>query len=186
MTIQRSEIETGTGKMQPFSRLSPRKFQKPGNFPPMPPGWIADNAGMSQTHKSRGRILVDRLERRLEVTDQKAHAASLTATGKPDTIRDILRSKSGTVRSDTLAALADALECDPEYLTGEQDSPRERRDPEPGSRIGTFELSPKEIELVGLFRAAPQEQDRVIMIMRTLVNAVDAGKRVDERGRKSA
>lgn len=129
-------------------------------------------------------IVLDRIETRLRAVDLTAHEASKRASnsGSGDLIRDIRRSKSRVVRMNTLYRLAEVLECDPEYLTGKQDRPRRNQ---PASDAGTmrasFSLTDAEIQLIGLLRSAPEEQERILSVVRTLVMG---SSRVDERGRK--
>ena len=135
--------------------------------------------------ETKGKILIDRLRRRLDVVGLSAHQASKLAspTGSGDLIRDLERSKSKAVRLATLLALADVLECDSEYLTGEQAEARRHRDPAEaaaGMAAASFSLTPQEVELIGLFRAAPDEQERLLTIARGLVQASTA---IDTRGR---
>lgn len=58
---------------------------------------------------------IDRMDRRLKEVGLTDRAASLTATGKPDTIRDIRR-RGTRPRTDTVTALAEVLETTVEYL----------------------------------------------------------------------
>jgi SOS-response transcriptional repressor LexA len=59
--------------------------------------------------------LLDRIDERLAVMGLTDRQASLLATGKPDTIRDIRRRKR-LPKIDTLAALAEVLETTVEYI----------------------------------------------------------------------
>ncbi len=58
---------------------------------------------------------LDRIDERLRVMDYTDRQASMLATGKPDTIRDIRRRKS-LPKIETLAALAEVLETTVEYI----------------------------------------------------------------------
>ncbi len=65
--------------------------------------------------------LYSKIEQRLTALNLSARAASLRATGKPDTIRNIQRGRRP--RSDTLENLARALECSVAWLMGEDTTP---------------------------------------------------------------
>lgn len=66
--------------------------------------------------------LIKRLDQRLAAMGLSARAASLAATGKPDTIRDIKAGKSRNPRFQTIQQLARVLETTPDWLLG-ADSP---------------------------------------------------------------
>jgi phage repressor protein C with HTH and peptisase S24 domain len=70
------------------------------------------------------KLLKDRLETLVKESGRSRRDISMKATGKPDTIRDIMRDKVVNGRSDTLAALASELRSSVGYLTGESDNPR--------------------------------------------------------------
>ncbi len=74
-----------------------------------------------------------KIEERLDALNLSARAASLRATGKPDTIRNIQRGRRP--RSDTLENLARALECSVAWLMGEDTAP-------PVRHIGPTNLPP--------------------------------------------
>ncbi len=71
--------------------------------------------------------LYEKIEQRLTALNLSARAASLRATGKPDTIRNIQRGRRP--RSDTLENLARALECSVAWLMGEDSTPPPRHIP---------------------------------------------------------
>ena len=68
--------------------------------------------------------LYSKIEQRLDALNLSARAASMRATGKPDTIRNIQRGRRP--RSDTLENLARALECSVAWLMGEDTTPPAR------------------------------------------------------------
>lgn len=71
--------------------------------------------------------LADRVQERLHALQlnpaETARRAGLARTF----VADLLHGKKKTVRNDGLAALARALECDVDYLTGAQETPRKNR-----------------------------------------------------------
>jgi transcriptional regulator with XRE-family HTH domain len=69
------------------------------------------------------RVLPERIKARLAATGQTARAASLKAGLSADAIRMILNGKSKSPRTDTLSAIAVALDCDIFYLIGARDEP---------------------------------------------------------------
>jgi hypothetical protein len=158
----------------------------PGRTPVSPERRRAQFRVMSPNGDTRGQVRTDRIEQRLRVVGLTAHEASKLASpsGSGDLIRDIIRSKTKIVRMSTLLALADVLECDPEYLTGEQDRPRSAvgaAAPAPATDRAAFSLTDAEIQLIGLMRMAPEESDRILSVVKTLVFEA---QRIDERGRK--
>ena len=60
--------------------------------------------------------LADFIEERLQIVEKTPRAASIEATGNPDTIRNIQRGKSANPRSDTLHKLAPVLGVTPEAM----------------------------------------------------------------------
>lgn len=66
-------------------------------------------------------MLIERINERLEALGLSARAASIKAGLSADAIRNIQRGKSLSARSNTLAAIARALDCDVRYLLGETD-----------------------------------------------------------------
>ncbi len=68
--------------------------------------------------------LQSRIQQRLTALNLSARAASLRATGKPDTIRNVQRGRRP--RTDTLENIAHALECSASWLLGEHDLPYPR------------------------------------------------------------
>ena len=68
-------------------------------------------------------LLIERLNWLISRDGRKARAISMAATGSPDSIRDILRGKTTSPRTDTLSRLAKELSADTRYLTGEIDTP---------------------------------------------------------------
>jgi transcriptional regulator with XRE-family HTH domain len=65
-------------------------------------------------------VLQARVTERLETLGLKPAPASIKAGVHKDTVRNILRGRSAHPAYETLAALAQALECAPGYLTGDQ------------------------------------------------------------------
>lgn len=65
-----------------------------------------------------GNVLKSRLKALLAERNTSARAVSMKATGKPDTIRDIMRDRTDNPRTDTLEAIAAVLGTDISYLTG--------------------------------------------------------------------
>jgi transcriptional regulator with XRE-family HTH domain len=139
---------------------------------------------MSEPKRKTVEIDVARLERRLGVVGVTGQEASRRAGLGPDAVRDILRGKTRAPRISTLSALADALECDAAYLTGEQDVPR-RSDPGV-QNSAAFSLDYEEVQLIGLFRAAREhgEHTRILAIARTLVQTAESAEQRDQRGRR--
>ncbi len=86
-----------------FPRLST------GYFPNAPADDLLDNSRMAEEN------FVDRMNRRLTELGLSDRAASITASGKPDLIRDIRR-KGVKPKQDLLVALAEVLETTTEYL----------------------------------------------------------------------
>lgn len=66
--------------------------------------------------------LAERIQKRLKVVGLSPRGASIKAGLGPDGIRNILRGRTESPRGKTLTALADILQCDIEYLTGESDT----------------------------------------------------------------
>lgn len=74
---------------------------------------------MKKQALSRDRTpLVERLERVIREKPIKAREWSMAATGKPDTVRNILRGRTRSPRTDTLQLLADHVGANLEWLTG--------------------------------------------------------------------
>ncbi len=78
-------------------------------------------------HMADSSSLYLKIEERLAALNLSARAASLRATGKPDTIRNIQRGRRP--RSDTLENMARALECSVAWLMGEDTTPPMRHIP---------------------------------------------------------
>lgn len=129
-----------------------------------------------------------RIDQRLKLIGISRAAASRAAspTGSADLIRDMDRGKSGQVRYETARALAEVLECDLAYLTGEQDAPRTRDSAaQAAAQAGPaamISLSDDELELIALVRRKPGAMGQVLEITRTLTRDTEAT--VDERGRR--
>lgn len=127
-----------------------------------------------------------RIAQRLKAVGLSRAAASRLAspTGSADLIRDIERGKSGQIRGETAAGLTEVLECDLEYLTGEQDMPRRPRaeDPRPQpTAAATVHLSDAELEIIALMRAHPGKAASILSVARTLAQTDEPS--VDSRGR---
>lgn len=67
--------------------------------------------------------LAEKIERRLEELKKSARAASLEAGLGPDGIRNILRGRSISPRVETLQKIADALQVDIAWLSGQRNPP---------------------------------------------------------------
>lgn len=151
-------------------------------------GTLPHNVTVFPGHASRmsGAILIDRLDKRLAVLELSDRDASIRATGSPDLIRDIRRSKSRNMRTGNLSRLAEALECDPAYLTGEQDTPRDKpAEGEPAPARASLTLSDWEMELLALTRSMPEERDHILAIVRAMYG-VSQSAAADSRGRRRA
>lgn len=135
-------------------------------------------------------ISLERIEKRLEALGLSAFAASKRA-GNPDLIRDLKRGKSNMLRIDNLDALAEVLDCDPAYLTRDQDTPRTAETASVGEAApGTaaISLSFDEVALVGMFRAATDaERAQMMAVMRAMLakpgNQDGNHNGLDDRGR---
>lgn len=77
--------------------------------------------------RGMGKVLKDRLETLVKDSGRAPREISLKATGKPDTIRDILRGKVNNPRTDTVAKLAKELGAQTAYLTGESGSRKRKK-----------------------------------------------------------
>lgn len=76
--------------------------------------------------------IAQRVEEALERSGKTARAASLEATGKPDTIRNILRGVSANPRADTIRAIAVTLGVSSQWLlTGNDAAPASPALPHP-------------------------------------------------------
>lgn len=73
-------------------------------------------------------ILQERVAARLAELRRSPRDVSLKAGLGPDAIRTILTGRSRSPRADTLAALADELQCDVGYLIGSIDTPHASED----------------------------------------------------------
>jgi hypothetical protein len=69
-------------------------------------------------------LLRERVRLRLETLELNPFEAARKASFERSFVNDLLIGKKTTVRQSKLPALARALDCDPEYLTGLQGSPR--------------------------------------------------------------
>ncbi|MED5546103.1 MAG: S24 family peptidase [Pseudomonadota bacterium] len=85
---------------------------------PLPLRGNSRDKGPMRTNRE---LIVARISELVEKTGQSARAVSIKATGKPDTIRDILRGKS-LPSAPTFARLAEALGTTTEYLAGASDA----------------------------------------------------------------
>lgn len=74
------------------------------------------------------KLLKERLLKLVEESGRSDRDVSMKATGKPDAVRDIMRDKVTSGRSDTVAKLARELHSHVGYLTGESDDPRPARE----------------------------------------------------------
>lgn len=89
-----------------------------GNFPLPADIRLPDNAGVA----TEGEILAERVQAKLNELGRTARAVSLQATGKPDTVRDVLRRKA-VPGGEILARLADALGTTSDWLIGRVENP---------------------------------------------------------------
>jgi len=89
---------------------------------------------MNQRLSDRGHSkLVTRISEVLNLKGWTARAWSLESTGKPDTIRNILRGGSNAPRADTLASLAKTAGCSVPWLMGETDEGVPQPSPAPAT-----------------------------------------------------
>lgn len=155
-----------TGVTTPLCRFGDNSSRFPVHLPAARRG--SNRYSRVMTNPQSGNIGIDvtRLDKRLEVMGLSAHQASIEAMNNSDTIRNIHRSKSGNVRITTAKALARVLECDVEYLTGEQDSPR--REGATALQRGAIELSNEELMLLALFRNNPEDQERILQVIQAM------------------
>lgn len=65
--------------------------------------------------------LKERIKSLLKQTGKSARSVSMEATGKPDTIRDILRGKVASPQAETIRKLAAAMDVQAAHLLGEVD-----------------------------------------------------------------
>lgn len=95
--------------------------------------------------------ILARIERRLVVVGMSANRASLLA-GKPDAIRNIRRTvkndSKGGFNAATIAALAGPLQTTPAFLLDGIE--------------GVDSLDPREVNIVRLFRRAPEGTQRIV------------------------
>jgi SOS-response transcriptional repressor LexA len=66
-------------------------------------------------------VIRQRIQERLTLLGKNARQVSIEATGKPDTIRDLMRRPKNGMLAHTLAKIANALETSTAYLMGETD-----------------------------------------------------------------
>jgi hypothetical protein len=69
-------------------------------------------------------LLRERVQQRLSELDMNPFEAARLAKFERSFVNDLLIGKKTTIRQSKLPALADALDCDPEFLTGLQGAPR--------------------------------------------------------------
>lgn len=69
-------------------------------------------------------VLIERLRERLKTLKKSARGVSIAAHLSPTALQAILDGKSRSPQYGTIQALAAALDCDPDYLTGVSDTPR--------------------------------------------------------------
>ena len=72
--------------------------------------------------RTMARTLIDRIDERMNATGLTDRGASVKAGLSPDFVRTLRRRPDAHPRSDTLSALAAALECDVRFLIGEVDA----------------------------------------------------------------
>ncbi|WP_421792801.1 hypothetical protein [Hyphobacterium sp.] len=131
-----------------------------------------------------GAILIERLDQQLGDLGLTDREASLRATGTPDLIRDLRRSKSQQMRTGNLTKLASALEVDAAWLTGEQNERRRiTAANQPPQAQASISLTDTEMELLSLYRAMPDQQDHVLAVIRALYG-VNQQAAADDRGRR--
>ena len=129
--------------------------------------------------------LVSRLKRALEKRGMTARAASIRATGAPDTIRMILIGQSHSPRTSTLSKISDALDVNFHWLaTGEGSMERAR----PENENGGIENDPERKDMrVKLFsdifieiakrNGLHVNSEQALILARTLVMAQDRDER---------
>lgn len=75
-------------------------------------------------------ILVERIKSRLEATGKTAFKAALDAGKERSFLHEIIIGKKHSIRQGNIPAVAEALDCDPEYLLGQIDTPRSKDKPD--------------------------------------------------------
>ena len=129
--------------------------------------------------------LVLRIKRALDRKGLTARAASMLATGAPDTIRMILIGQSHSPRTSTLAKIADALDVNFHWLaTGEGSL---ERTPPAGAGEGGDNAAERKDMRVKLFsdifieiakrNGLPVNSEQALILARTLVMAQDRDER---------
>lgn len=108
-------------------------------------------------------IIFQRIQNRLDALGMSANEASIKAGLGRTAIQSIRIGKAKSPRADTLKRLADVLECDVAYLTGDIDSPRMVK--QGGNTPEIREIPPKDfssIPLVGIVEAGTfREMDQI-------------------------
>lgn len=98
-------------------------------------------------------FLRTRVQARLDALGLNPFEAARRAGGERTFLNDILIGKKDTIRRAAIPRVADALDCDPEYLLGAQDVPRRAPSPSPGNPGNKPEKAPQGIRLVGIAEA---------------------------------
>ena len=129
--------------------------------------------------------LVSRIKQALERKGVTARAASISATGAPDTIRMILIGQSHSPRTSTLAKIADALDVNFHWLaTGEGSVERNAPSDGPGAVEDPGARNDMRVKLfsdvfveIAKRNGLPVNNEQSLILARTLVMAQDRDER---------
>ncbi|MEM8685823.1 MAG: helix-turn-helix transcriptional regulator [Pseudomonadota bacterium] len=129
--------------------------------------------------------LVSRLKRALERKGMTARAASIMATGAPDTIRMILIGQSHSPRTSTLSKISDALDVNFHWLaTGEGSIERARLENENGGIENDPDRKDMRVKLfsdifieIAKRNGLTVNSEQALILARTLVMAQDRDER---------
>ena len=95
--------------------------------------------------------LTERIEERIRSLNTSATEVSIAAGLNPNAIGDILRGKTKSPRADSLYAIANILQCSPDYLLGKD--AKEGRPTEAANILAAIQISTEELNLITYFRA---------------------------------
>jgi len=129
--------------------------------------------------------LVFRIKQALERKGLTARAASIAATGAPDTIRMVLIGQSHSPRTSTLAKIADALDVNFHWLaTGEGSVERRAPSDDAGSVEDAGNRNDMRVKLfadvfveIAKRNGLPVNNEQSLILARTLVMAQDRDER---------
>ena len=128
--------------------------------------------------------LVARLHQRMAEMDVKARHVSMAATGKPDTVRNILRGRAPSI--ERLLAVADYLGVTVAWLTGADDTPPPGKRPIPDNARPALDVTlpnrhdmPRDVPVLGTAAGAVTgamqlEPDNVVDYVRRPPGIADA------------